>query len=98
MYGAIKTAQDVDEQNMVYDRIPATTVATEIKMKGLIKWQTQWDSAEKGALSRSFFPLVEQRLKMKIPITPEFTAVVTGHVKTKSYLHRFKLADNPMCP
>jgi hypothetical protein len=67
-------------------------------MKGLIKWQTQWDSNEKGALCRSFFPLVEQRLKMKIPITPEFTAIVTGHGKTKSYLHRFKLADNPTCP
>jgi hypothetical protein len=42
--------------------------------------------------------VVEQRLKMKIPITPEFTAIVTGHGKTKSYLHRFKIADNLMCP
>lgn len=91
-------AQDVDEQNRVYNTIPTTAVATEIKMKGLIKWQTQWDSTEKGALCRSFVPLVEQRLKMKIPITPEFTAIVTRHRKTKSYLHRFKLADNPTCP
>ena len=93
-----EAAQDVGEQNIVYDRIPTTTVATEIQMKGFIKWQTQWDSTEKGALCRSFFPLVEQRLKMKIPITPEFTAIVTRHRKTKSYLHRFKLADNPTCP
>jgi chitinase len=42
-----EAAQDVDEQNIVYDRIPTTTVATEIKMKGLVKWQTQWDSTEK---------------------------------------------------
>jgi hypothetical protein len=35
---------------------------------------------------------------MKIPITPELTAIVTGHRKTKAYLHRFKLTDNPMCP
>ena len=34
---------------------------------------------------------------MKLPITPEFT-IVTGHGKTKSYLHRFKLTDNPTCP
>jgi hypothetical protein len=67
-------------------------------MKGLIKWQRQWESTEKGALCRSFFPTVEQRLKMKIPITPEFTAIVTGHGKTKSYLHIFKLTDNPTCP
>jgi len=38
-----------------------------------------------------------QRLKTKIPITAEFTALVTGHGKTRSYLHRFKLADDPMC-
>jgi hypothetical protein len=35
---------------------------------------------------------------MKLPITPEFTALVTGHGKTKSYLHRFKLMDDPACP
>jgi hypothetical protein len=35
---------------------------------------------------------------MRIPITPEFTAIVTGHGKKKYYLHRFKIADNPMCP
>jgi ribonuclease HI len=91
-------AQDVDEQNIVYDRIPTTTIATEIKAKGLIQWQTQWDSTEKRAMCRSFFPVVQHRLKMKLTITPEFTAVVTGHGKTKCYLHRFKLADNPTCP
>jgi hypothetical protein len=90
-------AQDVDEQNIVYYRIP-TIVSTEIKMNGLIKRQTKWDSTEKGALCKSFFPVVEQRLKMKIPITPEFTATVTGHGKTKSYLHRFKLAETRRAP
>jgi hypothetical protein len=35
---------------------------------------------------------------MKIPITLKFIAIVTGHGKTKSYLHRFKLADNLTCP
>jgi hypothetical protein len=29
---------------------------------------------------------------------PELTAIVTGHGKTEAYLHRFKLAGNPMCP
>jgi hypothetical protein len=41
--------------------------------------------------------MTEQRLKMKTPITPAFTALVTGQGKTKFYLHRFKLADNPTC-
>jgi hypothetical protein len=94
---AKEAAHDEDDQNTVYNRIPATTVATEINMKELIKWQSQWNSTEKGALCQLFFPVVQQRLKMKIPITPEFTAIVTGHGKTKSYLHRFKIADSPTC-
>jgi hypothetical protein len=31
-------------------------------------------------------------------VTSEFTAIVSGHGKTKSYLHMFKFIDNPMCP
>jgi hypothetical protein len=52
----------------------------------------------KGAICRSFFPTVEQRLKLRIPLTPEFTAIASGHGKTKAYLNRFNLIDNPMCP
>jgi ribonuclease HI len=47
---AKEAAHDQDDQNIVYDMIPATTVATEINIKGLIKWQSQWNSTEKGAL------------------------------------------------
>ena len=67
-------------------------------MKGLIKWQRQWNSTEKGALCRSFFPAVEHRLKTKIPFTPGFTAIVTGQGKKKYYLQRFTIAGNPMYP
>jgi hypothetical protein len=63
-----------------------------------MKWQRQWEGIAKGALCRSFFLPVEQRLKVKLLITPEFTALVTGHGKTKVYLYRFKLTDSPMCP
>jgi ribonuclease HI len=95
---AKEAAQDENDQNIVYSRIPATTVATEINKQGIIKWQRQWNSTEKGALCRSFFPVVERRLQMKLLITPEFTALITGHVKTKAHLHRFKLADDHTCP
>jgi len=94
---AKEAAEDDGEINIVYNRIPITTISTELKKEGLTKWQRQWESTDKGALCRSFFPTVEQKLKLKIPITSEFTAIVSGHGKTKSYLHRFKLIDNPMC-
>jgi hypothetical protein len=29
---------------------------------------------------------------------PNFTALVTGHGKTRAYLHRFKLIESPTCP
>jgi len=95
---AKEAARDENDQNIVYDKIPTTTVATEINKQGTIKWQCQWNNSQKGALYRSFFPVVEQRLKTKLTITPEFTAITTVHGKTKFYLYRFKLADDTYCP
>jgi hypothetical protein len=33
-----------------------------------------------------------------INLTPNFTAFVTAHGKTKAYLHRFKIIESPECP
>jgi hypothetical protein len=35
---------------------------------------------------------------MKINLTPNFTAMVTAHGKTRSCLHRFKIIESPECP
>jgi len=35
---------------------------------------------------------------MKINLTQNFTTMVTGHGKTNSYLHRFKIKEAPTCP
>ena len=37
-------------------------------------------------------------LLQKIPVFPEFKTMTTGHGKLGSYLYRFGLIDNPMCP
>jgi hypothetical protein len=94
---AKEAAQDDENQNIVFDRIPITSVASEINRKVLEQWQRQWNNTEKGAMCRLFFLKLEQRLKMKMLLTPEFTALVTGQGNTKSYLHRMKLADDPTC-
>jgi len=62
-----EAAQDADDQNIVYARIPTTSVATELKKEGIVKWQRPWESTDKGAICRSFFPSVGQGLKMKLP-------------------------------
>ena len=51
-----------------------------------------------GAVTKAFFPSVRSRLQTEIPVFPEFTAMVTGHGKIRSYLHRFAFTDNPKCP
>jgi len=39
-----------------------------------------------------------KRLNMKINLPQNFTATVTGHGKTNSYLHHFKIIKAPTCP
>ena len=46
-----------------------------------------WGKTKHGEICRSFYSNIEERLKMKIHVTPEFSAIVSGHGKTKSYLH-----------
>jgi hypothetical protein len=53
---------------------------------------------EGGSDQGFFFQSVRNRLRQKIPILPEFATMVTGHGKLRSYLHRFGLTDNPICP
>jgi hypothetical protein len=84
-YTSRDPARDDENRNIVYDRRAISTVATRVKEEGLKKWQAQWERAEKGALCRYFFfPTVEQRLKIRIPITPESIAFVSGHGKRKT--------------
>ena len=60
--------------------------------------QKDWDKCTKAAITKEFFPKVKDRLKMKISINPNFTAMVTGHGRTRAYRYRFKLIDNAACP
>lgn len=92
-----KQAANGDDIEIVYSKIPKLTIATEIKESGMQKWQERWNTTLKGAVTKSFFPSIKERLKIVIPSTPEFTAIITGHGRTKSYLHRFHIIDDPTC-
>jgi len=48
--------------------------------------------------NKRFFPNIKDRLKMKINLTSNFTAMITAHGKTRSYLHRSKIIESPECP
>ena len=39
-----------------------------------------------------------ERLKMKLQLTQNFSDRVSGHGKTRDYLHRFNMTEGPTCP
>jgi hypothetical protein len=57
-----------------------------------------WEEISKAALTKQFFTSISDRIKAKIKVTHNFTALVTGHGKTRAYLHRFKLQESETCP
>jgi len=61
-------------------------------------WQKEWEDCTKAEITKQFFPKIQDRQKLRIEINPIFTAMVTGHGKTRAYLHRFKLLENANCP
>jgi hypothetical protein len=63
-----------------------------------IPWQRQWTDTGKGAVTKAFFPSARNRIRQKIPVFPELTTMLTGHGKIRSYLYRFGLTNNAMCP
>jgi hypothetical protein len=62
------------------------------RKKTTTKWQQHWN-----ATTKEYFPNIKERIKMKISLSPNFTALVTAHAKTKAYLHRFKIIQSPEC-
>jgi len=87
---AKKVATD-DAGELVYDKIPRETIITEEKEIEVTKWQEQWINSTKGAVIKLFFAYINERIQTIIPISAEFTAMVTGHGLTRSYRHRFKI-------
>jgi hypothetical protein len=88
----------VEDGPTLYDRIPRDTITTREKESGLRVWQKQWSNMGKGAVTKAFFSSVRNRLQQKIALFPEFTTMVTGHGKLRTYRHRLGLTNNPMCP
>ncbi|KAJ4440673.1 hypothetical protein ANN_08821 [Periplaneta americana] len=92
-----KAAAEDEDLQSIYNKIPKSTIKTEIQETGYHQWQNRWNSTNKGALSKSFFSSIKERLKIKLPLTPDFTAIISGHGKMKEYLHRFHIIEDPRC-
>jgi hypothetical protein len=73
-------------------------VTSELGSKSVEKWQMEWDQTTKGKITKEYFAVVAERLKMKLNITQNFTCMATGHGNIRSYSHRFKITDTPIYP
>jgi hypothetical protein len=93
-----KTAARSKSKTICYNRIPLSTLYRELEDKSRQKWQKNEDETPKAALTEQFYPGITDRLKSKINVTANFSAIVSGHGKTRSYLYRFKLMESAECP
>jgi hypothetical protein len=81
-----------------YNKIPKNVVTSELKEQSVKQWQREWVETTKGAITKAFFPKIEERIKLRLNTIPNYTTVVIGHGNIKSYLYKYKIIDNPMCP
>jgi len=70
-----------------YKNVPKSVVISELGEISIEKWQREWDQTTRGAITKEYFPVVAEKLKMKININQNFTTMVTGHGNIRSYLH-----------
>jgi len=68
-----------------YNKIPKGTLISEIEEESIQKWQKE---CTKATITKQFFPNVQGRPKMKMNVTPNFAAMVTGQGKTRDYFYR----------
>jgi ribonuclease HI len=93
-----KAAASDSEAKIVFNRLPMSTLITKIQEETKLKWQRKWEECTKARITKEFFPRVHDRQKLKIDITPILTTMMTGHGKTRAYLHRFKILEHANCP
>ena len=95
---ARKGGSDKRGHHRILQKFPKSVVLSELGVISVEKWQREWDKTTKGAITKEYFPVVTERLKMKINISQNFITMVTGHGNIRSYLHRFKISETPICP
>ena len=75
-------------QNVLYIKKPEKQLGKVAKRVGI---------KTKTAATRQYVPTIQDRLRTKIKLTPEITAVLNGYGMTKAYLYRFHLSEDAKC-
>jgi antirestriction protein ArdC len=61
-----KEAAIRSEVEIVYNKIPKSAVIRELKKEGVQEWQREWDASAKGAITKTFFPNIRDRLSKSL--------------------------------
>jgi len=93
-----KEASGKREIPISYNRIPKSVIKRDLEDTSVEIWQREWDTTNKGRITKDYFPKVAERLHAKIHPTQNFTTMVTGRGYIKAYLYRFKIIEAPNCP
>ena len=83
--------------DITFSRIPISSVYHDIQTDSIKRWQKEGQNCTKALTTKQFFPSVDERLKKKVRITQNVAAMLTGHGKTRAYLHRFKIRESAQC-
>jgi hypothetical protein len=67
-----------------YKKVPKSVLMRELTEMSKKTWQQQWDLTTKGAITKEYFPEVNERLKINIKCTPNLTTIITGHGNIRS--------------
>jgi hypothetical protein len=43
-----------------YNRLPQSSVRRELREYSITRWQNEWDATSKGAMTKSFFPIITE--------------------------------------
>jgi hypothetical protein len=71
---------------------PISTLYHEIQLESTQRWQEEWENCTKAAITKQYYPTVQERLQTK-----NIAAMLTGHGKTRAYLQRFKILEHETC-
>jgi ribonuclease HI len=92
-----KEAARSNGTSIASNSIPENTLYYEATEEAKLKWQDEWMTCAKAATRKQYFPTVRDRLRIKINLTPNLAAMLTGHGRTRTYLRRFELRNDATC-
>ncbi|KAL0884054.1 hypothetical protein ABMA27_016080 [Loxostege sticticalis] len=74
-----------------------------IRLRTHQKWQEEYVLESQNSQIAKWFATIDEinpikEFRKQVAVSFEMTQILTGHGYHKSYLHRFKITDDPLCP